>query len=174
MFLIDTTGTIRATRLTESLQLRVFEKPHRNHPVFEFVLRRGDLIAQRNGGLRPVGEKEVLYFNFGGLGGDHAGLPDPFEERRHRHPEALMKSCMVCHVDGNDTIRLSTAFAGGREIPVFRQGPHDESKQIVGWSAKPGLMPTNLKQQVESTTKWTRKTYTWGLLQGLWEAEPPR
>src|SRR5262249_52115894 len=143
---------------------------HRNHPVFEFTLRRADLMAQRNGGLRPVGKDEVLFFNFSGLGGDQAGLPDPFEGRRHRHPDALMKSCMVCHVDGNDTIRLSTAFAAGREIPVFHQGPHDESKQIVGWSAKPGLMPTNLKQQVESTTLWTCKTYTWGLLQGLWEA----
>lgn len=171
MFLIDTTGTLRPTRLTESLQLRVFQEPYRKHPVFEFVLRRADLFAQRQGGLRPIGEEEVLYFNFGALGGDLSGIPDPFEHRRHRHPQALMNSCMVCHVDINDTIRLNTAFAAGREIPVFRQGPHDESKYIVGWSPKLGLMPTNLKQQVRNTTGWTRKTYTWGLLQGLWEPE---
>jgi hypothetical protein len=174
MLLIDTTGTIRPTHVTESLQLRVFQEPRRNHPAFECILRRADLIAQRHGGLRPVGAEEVLYFNFGGLAGDQAGFPDPVEERSHRHPDALRKTCMVCHVDVNDTIRLSTAFAGGREIPVFHQGPHDESKQIVGWSVKPGLMLTTLKQQVESTIAWTRKTYTWGLLQGLWEAEPRR
>ncbi len=166
MFLIDTTGTLRPTRLTESLQLRVFQEPHRSHPVFEFVLRRADLFAQRQGGLQPVGEEEVLYFNFGGLGGE-VGRPDPFEERRHRQPQALMKSCMACHVDINDTIRLNTAFAAGREIP--HGPPHN-----VSWSPKLALMPTNLKQQVGDTTAWTRKTYTWGLLQGLWEADPPR
>jgi len=86
IFLIDTTGALRPTRLTESLQLRVFQEPYRNHPAFEFALRRADLIARRSGGLRPIGEEDVLYFNFGGVGGDQVGFPDPFEVRLHRRP----------------------------------------------------------------------------------------
>ena len=41
-----------------------------------------------------------------------------------------------------------------------------------GSAPKPtGLWPTDPKQEAQMTIDWTRKSYTWGLLQGMWDAD---
>jgi len=177
MFLIDRDGTLRPSRLTESVQLRVFCNPQKNHPAFEFMLRRGDLFARRGGGLRPVGEDEMLYFNFGsggrGLLVDTAA--DPFEGQKRDRPVPLVKACMDCHVSATERAIFVTAVTSGRRQPVY--APPELRRQVgqavIGYTTRLALAPTDDRHQVSRTTDWTRKSYTWGLLQGLWETPPP-
>ena len=73
MLLIDADGRLAATRITESVQLRVFRAvskpmPEKDRPrdaapsdrdVFhEFSLRRVGLFAGETGGLRPLGQND--------------------------------------------------------------------------------------------------------------------
>jgi hypothetical protein len=177
MFLIDQSGMLRPTHLTQSVQLRVFHEPQKNHPAFEFMLRRGDLFASRDGGLRPVGETEVLFFNFGNEG---RGLldryaPDPFEEKKRDRPVPLVQACMQCHVDVNNRVIFAAAVTSGRRQPVYA-GPElrrQVGEAIVGYKARLALAPTDVQQQVQSTTAWTQKSHTWRLLQSMWEARLP-
>jgi hypothetical protein len=172
MFLIDRTGTLRPSRLTESVQLRMFRKPHTNHPAFEFMLRRSNLFARRGGGLSPVAGDEVLYFNFGSSGrGLLDSAPDPLETRQRQRPQPLVKSCMDCHVSASEKVIFATAVTSGRREPVYASPElqRQVGRQVIGYTTRLALAPTDVQEQVRQTTTWTRRSYTWGLLQGLWE-----
>lgn len=176
LLLIDRAGTLRPSRLTESVQLRVLCDPQKNHPAFEFMLRRGDLFARRGGGLRPVGEDEILYFNFGSGGrGLLDRAADPFEGPKPDRPVPLVRACMDCHVSAVERAIFATAVTPGRRQPVYASSPLQGpvGKAIIGYTTRLALAPTDVQQQVRATTDWTRKSYTWGLLQGLWETPPP-
>jgi hypothetical protein len=151
MVLIDADGRLRASRLTESLELRVYHKNDLGHP-FAFKLRRADLFAARNGGLRAVSDEEKAYFDFQVSGPMFVVGVDPFEvERKERRATpALMSTCGSCHarVQGNGIHSVNAVFAGS--------------------PARAGLVVTDLKEQANATLNWHRQTYTWGLLQGLW------
>ena len=69
MLLIDSSGTLHASPITESLQIRVYQKLDLGFP-FEFTLRRTDLFAGRHGGLRAVSATEASYFDFQTRGAD--------------------------------------------------------------------------------------------------------
>src|SRR5262249_17871777 len=64
MMLIDTAGALRLTPLTESLQLRVYQKLTAPD-VYEFTLRRKDFFAGRAGGLRATAPEETNYYDLG-------------------------------------------------------------------------------------------------------------
>jgi hypothetical protein len=148
--LIDSTGTLRESPLTESLQLRVFCKLDTGDP-YMFTLRRRDLFAGRNGGLHPVGAQETSFFDFQTRGGD------VFEMNKRPAAPVLMQSCTSCHAraDGRGGIHtVSTIYARG------------DAKH-------PGLVPADARDQTRLTLDWVQKTYTWGLLQGLWATQPP-
>jgi hypothetical protein len=146
MLLIDNTGTLRATPLTESVQLRVFRRLDTGDP-YMFTLQRRDLFAGRSGGLHAVGATETSFFDFQTRGGDI------FEMKTRSPAPALMKTCTSCHA------RLDVRGGIGTVVTIYARDDKD-----------PGLAATDLAQQVRFTIDWTRATYTWGLLQGLWEA----
>jgi hypothetical protein len=149
--LIDSSGNLRESPLTESLQIRVYKKQDLGIP-FMLTLRRKDLFAGRNGGLLPVGQAETSYFDFQTRG------VDVFEEAVLPPAEAVMQTCSHCHTrtDGREGIySVNTIYA-----------PRDAGPTTTG------LCSTTLSMESERTIGWVRKTYTWGLLQGLWEAQP--
>jgi hypothetical protein len=154
MLLIDSSGLLRESQLTESLQIRVYRKPDLGIPI-EYTLRRCDLFAGRNGGPHAVGPDETSYFDFQTRGGD------VFEMPKLPPAEPIMQTCNRCHakLDGRGDIQggihtVNTIYARG------------EAGQ------KPtGLWPTTLNLEARTTIDWTRKSYTWGLLQGLWAAQ---
>jgi hypothetical protein len=157
MVLIDDTGTPRPTRLTESVELRYYQKPERGtEPVnvgtpAVFVLSRKDLLASRNGGLRPVGGDETAPYSFQARLGRIAF--DPLEWPKPVRQTPLLQSCTGCHTrnDGGGGIHsVNLLSAGERGEP-------------------PGLMPMTEEAQEKATIRWLRKTYSWGLVQGLWE-----
>jgi hypothetical protein len=150
MLLIDTSGTLRQTPLTESLQIRVYRKLDLGVP-YEFTLRRCDLFAGRNGGLHAVGPDETSYFDFQTRGGD------VFEVPKLPPAEAIMQSCTRCHehqggLGGMHTVNTIYARIDGRQKPT-------------------GLRPATLSQEARMTIDWVQKSFTWGLLQGLWTSK---
>ncbi|MDR3619694.1 MAG: hypothetical protein P4L85_10110 [Paludisphaera borealis] len=149
--LIDDSGTLRESPLTESLQIRVYKKQDLGIPSM-FTLRRKDLFAGRNGGLRPVGGADTSYFDFQTRGGD------VFEQAVLPRAEAVMQTCSRCHTrtDGREGIYSVNTIYASRDA-----GP-----------SPTGLCSTTLSEESERTIGWVRKSYTWGLLQGLWEARP--
>ena len=150
MLLIDNSGTIREAPLTESLQIRVYRDLDSGIP-YEYTLRRSDLFAGRRGGVHAVGADETSYFDFQTRG------KDVFEMPRLPDGEAIMQTCGRCHsrVDGRGGIHtVNTIYA------------RVDTKQ-----RSTGLVATTLKQQERLTIDWVRKSFTWGLLQGLWEAQ---
>jgi hypothetical protein len=67
------------------------------------------------------------------------------------------ENCSSCHVRING-----------------RQGVRTIATLYAGELNKPGLTTVNAGGQAEHTMTWLTTTYTWGLLQGMWEAEPPK
>jgi hypothetical protein len=52
------------------------------------------------------------------------------------------------------------------------EGVRSIASLYAGEGQRPGLASSNLSAQERGTMAWTEKTYTWGLLQGLWESKP--
>ena len=161
--LIDDTGTPRPTRLTESVELRYYQKPERGREPLNvgtpgaFVLSRKDLLARRNGGLRPVGRDEEAPYSFQARAGRND--TDPLElDKRVRKAGPLLQLCASCHerTEGHGGIHtVNTLYARERGEP-------------------PGLRPELDYDQEKATIRWLRKTYSWGLVQGLWEGRANR
>jgi hypothetical protein len=153
LLLIDNTGKLRESPLTESLQFRVYHELDTGIP-FELTLRRKDLFAGRNGGLHAVGPDETSYFDFQTRRGD------VFEMPKRPPATAVLSTCRNCHerTDRPGGIRsMNTAFHGGGSAPE-----------------PTGLWPTDPKREAQMTIDWTRTSYTWGLLQGMWDADDLR
>jgi RNA polymerase sigma factor (sigma-70 family) len=161
--LIDDTGTPRPTRLMESVELRYYQKPERGtQPVDTgtpavFVLSRKDLFAGRNGGLRPVGRDDTAPYSFPARVGRIDS--DPLErDKRFGKAGPLLQLCASCHERKN-------GYGGVHSVNALYAGERGEPQ---------GLAPMTDGNQDEATIRWLRKTYSWGLLQGLWEPRPAR
>ncbi len=65
-------------------------------------------------------------------------------------------NCGSCHgrTDGDGVRSIASLYAGERQ--------------------RQGLAASDLKTQERSTMAWTQKTFSWGLLQGLWESKASR
>ncbi len=151
MLLIDDQGKLRPSRLTESLLLRVYHRNDLGHP-FALKLRRAELFAGRGGGLHAVTATETSYFDFQTRGGD----PFEVEPKKRWAPPTLLNTCRNCHErrEGRGILSVAILWAGTRE--------------------RKGLVGSDPKQQDRATMAWLQRTYTWGLLQGLWESRTQR
>lgn len=150
MLLIDQTGTLRITPVTENLQMRV-TRELKQQDMSEFTLRRKRFFDGLSGGLRPTPLDEENRFDLGFLGFDLNRHLDPLDERfRTRRSPVIMKTCTVCH-GGPGIFSFQSLFAGHFDRPPLGKG--------------------NPEDQVTSTIDRASETYTWGLLQGLWESK---
>jgi hypothetical protein len=149
MVLIDDKGEMRATHLTESVQIRAFrgtDKGASAHPKastenrFEVKLRRQDLLSGKAGGLYPVkddeSERALLLFM-----GHNAGEGN----------EVVMTSCSSCHPG-----------AGLESVNSF-------TRRFDQYSGKPDLMASTGSDEVLKSWGWKRGQITWGLLNWLRE-----
>jgi hypothetical protein len=153
MLLIDCAGNLCVSPVTEEVQFRVFRQLDRVES-YELLLSRKDLLVGRHGGLRQVGADEASYYDISTFhGGSPTGTKDLLETKPREKPLAVMDCCVTCHrVQVEDGIRsVSSALASRRKVPDLKTAALDE--------------------QVRNTRNWTKKTYSWGLLQGLWETE---
>jgi hypothetical protein len=154
MLLLDASGNLCVSPLTEEVQFRVFR--HLDAvDSYEFLLSRKDLFAGRHGGLRAVAADEASYYDISGFhGGSPTGTRDLLEAKPRPRPLAVFDCCVTCHrFHGEGGIRsVASAFASGRKYP--------------------DLQPADLERQIRSAFNWVTKTYSWGLLQGFWETQP--
>ncbi len=148
MLLIDSAGTLRLSPVTESLQIRVYGKLDLGIP-YGFTLRRGDLFAGRSGGLHALGLDEASYFDF------QTRFTDVFEMPKLPPATPVMMTCEHCHarLDGRGGIHTVNT--------IYARGYAREEKAT-------GLCPTTSSHEAAATIAWVRKSYTWGLLQGMW------
>jgi hypothetical protein len=170
MLLVDEDGRIATTRVTESVQIRVFRAIPKlmqegvrqrdtsgDQDVYEFIRSRALLFAKPRGGLRPLGPDDrdfmtqLLVHSV-----DEFELPPgdvPFE-RRMGQTEV---SCIGCH--DRPGIYSIRSYVGGD----FPRGQYD----------LPVLQENeNTDGQGELSAMLKRQQYSWGLLQGLWEERP--
>jgi hypothetical protein len=115
------------------------------------TLRRRDLFAGRTRGLHAVGPGGTSYFDFQTRGGD------VFEMPKLPPAAAVMQTCNQCHTRADDRGGIHTVNT------IYARGD-------TGQTAT-GLWPTTLSQEEGMTIDWVRTSHTWGLLQGLWEAQ---
>jgi hypothetical protein len=171
MLLIDREGNLATTRVTESVQLRVFRMIDGAHPdkrrpggpepqdFYEFTRSRALLFAGKTGGLRPVGPNDRDFRT------QLLVLPTdefewegniPFGEGRMGQP---LRSCLGCH--DRPGIYSFTSYTGGNYprgrfyLPTLNEGQSPD-------------------EQGHLTALRKREQYSWGLLQGLWEDQPRR
>jgi hypothetical protein len=173
MLLVDDEGRIATTRVTESVQLRVFRTvpelvPEGARPrdatagqdFYEFTRGRGRLFAGKTGGLRPLGPDDKDFHT------QLLALPhDEFESSGHNidFERASMRpttqSCLGCHDrPGVFAFRIYTGgvFPHGRFHLPDLEANHDADTEG------------------ELTAMRKREQYSWGLLQGLWDDRPKK
>lgn len=108
LIVVDSTGKLVPTRLTESVQLRVYHSitpgtryvnyingpSSHDQDCFEFRMSRPELFARRNGGLVAVGPSETEFAVFNSHGMDAFDPASPLEGQN-----VILKRCGGCHSD---------------------------------------------------------------------------
>ena len=150
MVLINTSGELQVSPIIQSVQLRVYRHidQHKlqrdSQAVFEFRMSRELLFAGKHGGLNAVArdQKELATFN---------ALPeDPFESKDKLPLNSVLDRCFACHRDaGIFSINTYTRFLSSRN-----------SRPTL-------LMDASEKSVRDEVLEWKRKSYDWGLFQGL-------
>lgn len=163
MMLIDDHGNLTPTPVIVQVQIRV----HRAIPqvttqtldrdrvsartsldTYEFKLSRAKLFAGDSGGLRPVApdEKEFPLFQSHGIDlFELTGAQGSLE----RELRPALSSCSSCH---------------------YRPGIHS----MLSRSVRRNIIPSWDPMYEASTTRgWKQRQYSWGLLRGLWQQQPP-
>ncbi len=140
MILIDDQGTLRPSKLTESVQLRVYRGVTAGsvspppQDGFEFRMRRAKLFASQAGGLRAVRPNESEFAVFSTHGADMI-------DRGEVSESTILTSCVQCHAAAG--IHSLLSFGRRKVIP-------------------------NAWDEAEATIDGKRSSYSWGLLKGLW------
>jgi hypothetical protein len=139
------------TPITQSVQLRVFKKVSTNaystwpdafadaQLVFEFVMRRRDLLAGASGGLHQVVPEETGFLM--NLMGDRAV---------RLNGSRILSTCARCH-SGNGVFSLNSY-----------------TQVLDGETNNPQVLPVDDPgYQAGLTMAWKKRQFDWGLLRGL-------
>jgi hypothetical protein len=151
------------TSITQKVQFRVFNdvgEPGRvfdrgdfnaHQLVYEFVMRRGDLLAGRVGGFHLVAPDEAEYQLTTILEGGS-------REARLRGP-VVLSTCARCHsLNGIFSVNTYSGSINGGSSPSEKTNPQ--------------LLPaTSIGYQGNTTSDWKSSQFNWGLLKGLIEAK---
>jgi hypothetical protein len=154
MVLIDDKLQLRSSRITQSIQLRVFRsigegfilsepEQAKAQAFFELNMRRGELLAGKAGGLHAVAKDDVEYQLFPIGGGNNE------TRESHLRGSAGMKACVTCH-SANGIFSVRT-YARGTNPQLF-PAPHSDHSTEHSLSRK-------------------RERFDWGVLRGMLEAE---
>jgi len=163
MILIDNTGNPIPTRLTETVEIRVYQEVSRNPQgwreqaareqlFFQIDFSRTRLFASHAGGMRSIGDRKDL----------HDG-GDPFESNRAgEHPvpvgmrEIRLKKCAGCHTGGG-------MFSVKSFYPHFNFGTNDAD------SIPRPLAPRRPEEELIAAAERLKMSHSFGLMRGLLE-----
>jgi hypothetical protein len=160
MMVIDENLDPVVTPITQKIQFRVYRKlkyaPQEIHDgrdafdqtqsAYEIVLRRRELIAGTDGGLRPVSADER----------EHQALLVPIARNSNSYftGPIVLSTCATCHsAEGIFSVR---SYLG-----MFDHNP-----------ANPQLLPADQPEyQGLATARWKKAQFNWGMLEGLLQAQ---
>jgi hypothetical protein len=142
LVLIDDNGHPTATRLTESVQIRVYRAIHfdssgtgaRSQDFVEFTLSRTRLFSGQSGGLRAIaqGNREFLIFR------SHGSDTFEMDENPERFEGVVLRGCSVCHdaAGTNSFLSYSRDRSGrvdGSPPKLIASTPSHESAAQIQW-----------------------------------------
>jgi len=185
MMLIDDTGKIVPTKITEEVQIRAYRRVERETPrsraefearqdlpstaTFVLQLRKQNLFKGTNGGIVAIDAESREHRTFRSHGFD------PFEPRNKDVNNGMvgaqiprmnvLQSCVGCHQGPGVYSFLSrTRIIGvpGRYLPQQGLGVSDPNKWMT------------FSEQAQAAARWKTRQYDWGLLRGLWVSSGPR
>ena len=147
------------TPITQEVQFRVYRKIGAagdvadarhfsdSQQVYEFVLRRRDLLAGHSGGLRQVTPEEVEY--------QLASTPMTATHAELLRGSVVLSTCADCHSrDGILSVNSYTGFLSGAD------------------KTNPQLLPaSDPNSQRAATVEWKRRQFNWGLFRGLLQVD---
>jgi hypothetical protein len=171
MVLIDSNGELRPTNIIEDLQIRV----HRLIPnaipnmvsldrneardaldVYEFKLSRTKLFAHEMGGLHWLSKTDTEFPIFSSHDIDlfEVKVSDlPFE----RGLRVSLEACVHCHFQPG----VHSMLSRGRQA---RSANPENGELLPAWASN---------YEDDATRWWKGTQFNWGLLQGLWNSQPP-
>lgn len=163
MVLLSDAGTLVASPLTESVQLRVYRRVNRvsdshderrkDQSFVELALGRPALFAGKAGGLHAVAADQPAYLALQFL----TGYDDPFEKpakKGHSFLMPVLETCVACHA----------SESGIYSVNSFTHRFSRGYRPLVDLA----LWPSNVMDERRKVLEWKRDRYDWGLLQGLW------
>jgi hypothetical protein len=158
MAVIDASGEIRVTPLTQTLQIRVYRQvgskvtDHENsQAAIKFRLSRSRLFAKENGGLEPIDWNEPLGISL-------LQRRDTYEhEPVQSSIKTTMQSCIACHSCGGATIHSIFTYKQDDWVPAARLMAANRLRLTV----------TDPVTESKRTVSWKTGRYEWGLLKGL-------
>jgi hypothetical protein len=164
MIALDTVGKLVPTRLTESVQIRVYHAitpgtkymnyingpSSHDQDFFEFQMRRQQLFAGQSGGLVAVAPNQTEFATFSTHGSD------PFDENSPLKEEGVvLKRCPACHSDsGIHSVQSRMQW-------MQRQSNREEPRP------DPNTDPVLWETSVTASFKEKRREFT--LLQDFWK-----
>jgi hypothetical protein len=159
MLLIDDSGTVVPSSITESVQIRVVGaasagtnrvgSPLLHQRFFEFQMTRRRLFASLAGGLRAVERDEHSFVTFSSHGND------PFEQGHDRLTRLTLEGCASCHgaqVNGS----LPSVLSATRLLRPHRF-----------------LNQRDPRSELTLAAFRKMRRYEWGLLHAYWHADTP-
>jgi hypothetical protein len=151
LLVIDDRGTIRPTRIVQSVQLRTI----RGQPAFaEWKMSRQRLFAGSGGGLQPVGPDDREFLTFSSHG------TDPFERRPSPakfEASRVLEMCPNCH-----QVEFAPAVETIRSLPALLQPNAFSDSRHERWSRW-------FTQPIVAASAKER-TYEWGVLTTMWHS----
>jgi len=172
--LIDNQGSLEASSITESVQIRVYraitmaeERNFGNGNMSEILKKAGQsfyeirlsrplLFSSRHGGLRAEGRDETELSTFQQKGDDEIDVsPGIHIDRGKSLPE--LQSCVWCHNGGG--VRSLNSRASLLKPNRMQQEPRDVNYGPIYWGDGAAI-------------GWKQNRYDWGLLNGYWKAVP--
>ncbi|MGA2075542.1 MAG: hypothetical protein ABSH52_18790 [Terriglobia bacterium] len=170
MMLLDSSGSLVPTRITESVQIRVYRAITARHDqnnisidwpaarvdqdFYEVRLSQAKLFAGQAGGLKAIAPDETEFPVFQTQGHDvfedSAKEHVPLEKPRGR----ILDRCVACHsAPGINSLQTLRQLLKPHEAQLDPDPPYDS----LWWETQGALV-------------WKSNHYDWGLLNGYWQA----
>jgi hypothetical protein len=142
LIVVDSTGKMVPTKLTESVQLRVYHAitpgtrymnyingpSSHDQDFFEFRMSRPELFAGRNGGLVGVGPTETEFATFNTHGMDAFDPGSSLDEKK-----IILKRCGGCHSDsGIHSVQSRTRWMA----QPAGTGGHANDSEAIAWETE--------------------------------------
>ena len=158
MAVIDSSGNIQVTPLTQTVQMRVYcqvggkVKDHENsQAAIKFRLSRRGLFAGRHGGFEPISWDEPLRISLLQHGDIY------HNQGKGRVEGTVMQSCIACHSCGGATIESVFSYKQDEWVPGANAMAANRLR----------LTKSHPSSEIKNTVQWKMARYEWGLLTGL-------